>query len=119
MHNMTQEELGQIMGIKKAAVQKYESGSISNIKLDVIKRLCMHFHIPPWIFIFSEEFGERMENDPAISSFLEIKKEYIFLDAVKFYTDYFLLNDFAMEKVETYIHDLLKVEEYKRKFPWD
>lgn len=31
-HHMTQEELGNIIGVKKAAIQKYEKGTVQNIK---------------------------------------------------------------------------------------
>ena len=34
--NMTQEELGAILGVKKATIQKYESGQIRNLKADTI-----------------------------------------------------------------------------------
>ncbi|MCI5605285.1 MAG: XRE family transcriptional regulator [Clostridia bacterium] len=31
-HKMTQEQLGQIIGVQKAAIQKYEKGTVQNIK---------------------------------------------------------------------------------------
>ena len=31
---LTQEELGTLLGLKKAAVQKYESGQVQNLKHD-------------------------------------------------------------------------------------
>lgn len=36
---MTQEELGQKIGVKKSAIHKYESGMIVNLKRDTISKL--------------------------------------------------------------------------------
>lgn len=35
---LTQEELGILLGVKKAAVQKYESGRVQNLKQETVKR---------------------------------------------------------------------------------
>lgn len=51
---LTQEELGALLGVKKAAVQKYESGQVQNLKHSTIKRLCEIFEKNPVVFIFNE-----------------------------------------------------------------
>lgn len=51
---LTQEELGALLGVKKAAVQKYESGQVQNLKHSTIKRLCEIFEKNPSVFIFNE-----------------------------------------------------------------
>lgn len=56
---LTQEELGNILGVKKSAVQKYENGSIQNLKLDTIKKLCDTFEIYPWELIYAGEFENK------------------------------------------------------------
>lgn len=38
-HNLTQEELGEKIGVKKAAIQKYEKGTVKNIKKDSLLKL--------------------------------------------------------------------------------
>lgn len=50
---LTQEELGALLGVKKAAVQKYESGHVQNLKQATIKRLCEIFEMNPSVFIFN------------------------------------------------------------------
>lgn len=40
---LTQEELGNMLGIKKAAVQKYEKGTVKNIKYDTLMLLAEIF----------------------------------------------------------------------------
>lgn len=52
---MTQGELGELLGVKKAAVQKYESGHVQNLKQDTIRKLCEIFDKNPAVFIFDNE----------------------------------------------------------------
>ena len=49
-HNLTQEDLGKILNVKKAAISKYESDKIS-MNLDSIKLLAKHFRIPINYFV--------------------------------------------------------------------
>lgn len=58
-YEMTQEELGELLGVKKAAIQKYEKGEIVNLKLATIKKLCEIFKVAPATFIFPE--AEKMD----------------------------------------------------------
>lgn len=44
---MTQEELGALLGVKKAAIQKYESSAVVNLKLETIQKLCEIFDVSP------------------------------------------------------------------------
>lgn len=47
---LTQEELGKILGVQRAAINKYESGAVENIKRSVIKKMCDTFNVDPsWI----------------------------------------------------------------------
>lgn len=50
---ITQEELGEIIGVKKAAVQKWESGLVQNLKRNTIIQLAEYFNVPPASFIDS------------------------------------------------------------------
>ena len=52
---MTQEELGEILGVQKSAVAKYENGRIVNIKRSTLKRISDVLDIPPFELVFDEE----------------------------------------------------------------
>ena len=45
--NWTQEELGRMVGVNKAAVNKWESGAVENIKRNTILKLSEVFGVSP------------------------------------------------------------------------
>jgi len=53
--NMTQEELGQKIGVKRAAVQKWECGRVQNLKRETIQRLSEIFNVSPSSFIDGDD----------------------------------------------------------------
>ncbi len=46
-HKMTQEQLGEIIGVQKAAIQKYEKGTVQNIKRASLLKLAETLHTTP------------------------------------------------------------------------
>lgn len=52
--DLTQEQLGNIIGVKRAAVQKWESGRTENLKRTTIVKLSEFFNVPPHTFIIEE-----------------------------------------------------------------
>ena len=44
---LTQEELWKLLGVKKAAVQKYENGSVENLKRATVLKLSEIFDVSP------------------------------------------------------------------------
>lgn len=57
----TQEMLGAKLGVKKAAVQKYESGRVVNLKQDTIKKLTDLFEVPPTTFLDCSDWDNYAE----------------------------------------------------------
>lgn len=56
---LTQEELGKVIGIQKATMQKYECGSTHNMKRTQIKALADFFGVSPaYIMCLEEEQSE-------------------------------------------------------------
>lgn len=49
--NMTQAELGERLGVQAAAVQKWESGKVKNIKRSVLRDLSIELKLNPAILI--------------------------------------------------------------------
>ncbi len=50
-HGYSQEELGSMLGVQRAAVQKWECGAVKNLKKETIKKLSEIFAVPPSSFI--------------------------------------------------------------------
>ena len=48
---LSQEELGRMVGVQRAAVQKWESGKTTNLKRETIKKLAEFFGVSPAAFI--------------------------------------------------------------------
>lgn len=49
--HMTQEELGALLGVKKAAIHKYETGRVENIKRSSIQKMADIFGVSPGYLI--------------------------------------------------------------------
>ncbi len=58
--NMTQAELGELLGVQKSAIAKYESGRVVNIKRSTLKKISDILEIRPSELIFDAE----VKNDP-------------------------------------------------------
>jgi len=48
---ISQEELGKVVGVQRAAVQKWEAGKVQNLKRSTIKKLADYFNVNPISFI--------------------------------------------------------------------
>lgn len=51
---LTQQELAELLKVSKASVQKYEQGDVQNLKAEMLRKLCLLFDVPPFLFIFPE-----------------------------------------------------------------
>ena len=53
---MTQEELGKMIGVQKAAINKYETGIVVNLKKEIIQKLARALDVNP-VWLMDEEDG--------------------------------------------------------------
>ncbi len=65
-HSLTQEELGAKIGVQKAAIQKYEKGTVTNIKRDSLIKLAQILDTTPEYLLGWNELPDNL--DPADSS---------------------------------------------------
>lgn len=61
-HGLTQEELGNIIGVQKSAIRKYESGIVKNMKRSSIDTLSKYFGVAPSYLMGLDE--EEQQNAP-------------------------------------------------------
>lgn len=64
---MTQEELGEILGVQKSAIAKYESGRVVNIKRSTLKKISDVLNIPPFELIFDAEHREMQQKNSTLA----------------------------------------------------
>ena len=88
---MTQEELGEKLGVQKSAVAKYESGRVVNIKRSTLKKISDILGIRPSELIFEEM---QKESDIASDIAVRLIQDREFLELVK------ILNSLDKEKIK-------------------
>lgn len=62
--NMTQEELGAAIGVQKAAINKYETGIVINLKKKTIENLSTFFRVSPAWLMNEEADWPPIESTP-------------------------------------------------------
>lgn len=103
--NLTQNELSKLLGVNKSSIQKYESGAVSNLKMDTIRNLCEIFKVPPWVFIFPEHL-ESYNDLPKFKYKNDINDN---IGIVK------MLNEEGIKKLIEYARDLVDSGNYSNK----
>jgi len=103
-NNLTQKDLSKVLRVNLSSVQKYESGAVSNLKMDTIRTLSEYFDLSPIVFIFAEE----VELDSLLAGRF-IKGRYF--DHTK---TLMALNDEGVNKVMEYAVDLLASGNYPK-----
>ena len=89
--SLTQSQLGEKVGVGKAAVQKWESGMVSNIKKDTIEKLASLFHISPNELLgYSSEEANKRINEGAFT--LKTQTERKIVNIYRINKDYYSFN---------------------------
>ena len=69
---LTQQELGNLVGVQKSAIAKYESGRVVNIKRSTLQKIASALNIRPSELIFSEPSKDSAELHVKIITDLEL-----------------------------------------------
>ena len=97
---MTQETLGELLGIQKSAVAKYENGRVVNIKRNTLKKICDILDIPASELIFEKARKSHEVFDKTHKS-LELTEEELEL--------LLKLRDLPVEKYNTTMTKIMKI----------
>ena len=122
---MTQEELGSRLGINRAAVNKYEKGTVVNIPVNTLLKLCDIFDVTPnYLILGQAEFEienirkeiKRMlgENGAKCFSTLEMLSEEGFLHAIPYLEDMIKLYPATVKKMAL-SNNLISNSQYSEK----
>lgn len=76
--DMTQEQLGNLVGVNRAAINKWETGRVTNLKRETIKKLSEIFQISPALLVEPEpSFPQETQTAPAEPELSEVKRQLI------------------------------------------
>lgn len=125
-NRMTQEELGEILGVKKAAVHKIEAQQYPNLTADKIRILSETFKVYPRMFLYvsEEEFLQKLftiSGKPRAYRLEDVEKEKILIQEMEkligvnvlhLLSGIVRLNDEGVKRLTVYVEDLHKIREY-------
>ena len=103
-HGLTQEELANLLEVKKSSIQKYESNEVPNLKIGTIRKLSNTFGISADAFIFPEHYR-----------YLDLKEVVKYNESIQEINTLLLyaINDEGKKKVFEYARDLVDSGNYK------
>lgn len=72
---MTQTELGDLLGVQKSSIQKYENGSVVNLKIETVEAIANIFNVSPSYILGWDDFDNRIDVET-------LSQDVYFLEAV-------------------------------------
>ncbi len=109
--DMSQEELGRRVGVQRAAIQKYEKGSVTNIPLATIEKIANVFDVSPTYIVGWD--GTQGNHLAAEVKLIQGVQRFFGKDAVELLEDYVSLTTAGKKRVRQYVTDISKVYEDK------
>lgn len=115
LKDITQEQLGNEIGLNKSTIQRYETGQVSKIKIPVLESIAKCLNVnPEWLALKSDDISipqntnnspKNIINDKSVSW----RHPIPVYKSVKFYNDDYKLEDFVRY---TYIDDIEDFDNY-------
>ena len=100
---MTQQELGELLGVQKSAIAKYESGRVVNIKRSTLKKISDILGIRPSELVFD------INSNPVGTAELHVEM-VTDEDFVELYGEYKFLNKKKRKIVKDLVHSLVDAD---------
>ena len=104
---MSQEELGRRVGVQRAAINKYEVGSVTNIPIATIEKMAQVFDVSPtYIVGWNETSSNPLSAEVKV---LQGVKTFYGKDAVDLLEGYFMMSPTGRKKVLQYLDDMSRL----------
>ena len=102
--NMSQEELGNRVGVQRAAINKYEKGSVTNIPISTIEQIAKVFDVSPTYIVG----WDNVETNPlsAEVKVLQGVKRFYGREVVGIIEIYTQLSTVGKQRVIQYLEDM-------------
>lgn len=105
----TQSQLGEMLGVQKSAVQKYEKGTVKNLKGETIIRLCEIFDISPSVLFDAMYDTDELSRRVKVLDELSILYGSQCTELLEVFTG---LNQQGKAKIYSYAKDLSEMGKY-------
>lgn len=109
LSGMSQEELGRRVGVQRAAINKYEKGTVNNIPLPTIERIANIFDVSPTYLVGWD--GSDGESNPLSTEvkLLQGIKNIYGEEVIDILESYMELSSLGRRRVVTYVEDMWKI----------
>lgn len=105
--NMSQEELGRRVGVQRAAIQKYEKGTVQNIPLQTIEQIAKVLNVSPTYLVGWDEMNY---NQLALEVRVINGVQRLYgKDAVELLEIHSNLSNIGKKRVYQYFHDMWRL----------
>lgn len=113
-NNMTQDELGELLGVQKSAIAKYENGKVENIKRSTIKKMADIFNISAcYLMGFDEDEDNVKKLHKQTIIFQDVQDQWGKETAEALYI-ITKLNEDGIKKAISTIDILLEIPKYRK-----
>ncbi len=104
---LSQEELGRRVGVQRAAINKYEKGTVTNIPLPTIEKIASTFDVSPTYIVGWED----TESNPLSTEVRVLQgiKRFYGDDAIDLLESYQELSSIGKRRVLAYTEDMWKI----------
>lgn len=109
LYGLSQEELGSKVGVQRAAIQKYEKGTVENIPLKTIEKIAEVFDVSPSYLVGWN--GKESNELAAQVRVLKGVQKFYGKSCVNLIEYYIHLNDTGKKRVSQYIEDMNQIYE--------
>lgn len=102
--NMSQEELGRRVGLQRAAINKYEKGTVENIPIKTIEKIAQVFDVSPTFIV-----GWANDNSNPLSAEVKViqgVQQFYGKEAVEILEIYSHINNKGRKRMLEYSHDM-------------
>ena len=107
---LSQEELGRRVGVQRAAINKYEKGTVTNIPIQTIEQMAMIFDVSPTYIVGWNHEG----NDLAVETKVIQGVDKLFgKDALEMLEMFVELNPQGKKRVLEYTLDVNRIPDYR------
>lgn len=107
--DMSQEELGRRVGVQRAAIQKYEKGTVTNIPINTIEKIANVFDVSPtYIVGWSTEPSNPLAAEVRV---IQGVKKFFGMEAVELLEVYMMMNRTGKRRLFQYARDMVRLYE--------